>query len=483
MQLRRRPNVRKLFACLSLASTVLKKLLIALAVIVVLLVGLGVVGWVVGSRFQRPGDGAGAGLEVRAEDVTRRPITVRVSAPGRLEAKENVQISARVSARIAELPFEEGDRVEAGDTLVRLDDTDLAAALRARQATYAAQQVDLGVAEARLRASRARLAADDAILADARRDLNRKVNLFESKDISQADVEAAQVQVDRLVAELESAKTQIEAEEANLGSLRFRLEVAQAEIDLAQDALEDSIITSPIAGVVTRVNAEVGELVVTGTMNNAGTVIMEVADLDTMLVVTQIDEADIADVRLGQAAEITIDAYSDTTFAGEVTNVALARMSAQDLADMGGGGGNSNSYKVEVLLDKQGVDVLTDLTADVEILAQTFDDPLTVPTQAILGYPVDDLSTELRELPEVRRGKTRTPVVYRVEGGKAVVTPVKVGESDLEHTILESGVAEGDRVVTGPFSALEQLADDKAVRVEGEEPTPATDEADGGANE
>ena len=425
---------------------------------------LGVLALVLTNGSRGPGDADATA--VRAEPATVRPITVRVSAPGRLEPGNGVKISARVSARIAELPFEAGDRVEAGDVLVRLDDTDLAASLRARKAQYAAQRVDLGVAEANLRADRARLVADEASLADAERARDRAADLFGRKAVSRAEVEATELDAARLRAGLEAGRAGLEAAEANLDALRFRLDAAQADIDVAQGSLDDTTITSPIGGTVTRVDADVGELVVTGTMNNPGTVILEVADLGTILVVAQVDEADIARVKVGQAARVDIDAYADRSFEGTVRRVALARMSAQDLTDMGGGSGNGNAYRVDVELDTAGVPVLSDLTADVEILTATFDDPLTVPTQAVLGHAVDDLTTAQRERPEVRQGKTRTPVVYRVVDGRTVATPVAVGASDLEYTIVASGLEPGERIVTGPFSVLETLHDDMAVRTD-----------------
>ncbi|MEM6315575.1 MAG: biotin/lipoyl-binding protein, partial [Planctomycetota bacterium] len=218
----------------------------------------------------------------RTEAVFVGELVEIVSAPGQLEPREEVQISARTSARIQELLVEEGEAVSTGDVLVRLDATDLQASLRARQAQYDAQEVDIAVTEARLDAAEAAIDADRARLREAERDLNRKRALYESADVSKSEVERAEASYTQSAAQLRSAEKQLAADRAGLEAARFRLAVAEAEIDRAQDELSYTVITAPIDGIVTQINGEVGEIVVVGTMNNAGTMILEVADLDQM---------------------------------------------------------------------------------------------------------------------------------------------------------------------------------------------------------
>ena len=449
----------------TLVVALLKKLLIVLAVVAAFVAVLAGAGWAA-RDWLGGGGGDAAEVVVRLEPAEVGELVERVTAPGRLEARENVQISARTSARIDELPFREGDAVEAGDVLVRLDATNLAARLRAAEARLAAQQVDIDVAQSRLTAARARLRADQASLVEAERDLERKQTLYETRDISQSDLETAQARYDRLRAELEAARTQLEADESNLRAMALRLDVGRAEIEQAQDEVSYAVITSPIAGVVTRLNAEVGELVITGTMNNAGTVIMDVADLNTMLVRAEVYESDITRIEVGQPAEVRIDAYPDQTFAGEVINVALARTQERTGITSGASATGSNTYKVEILLGDAGRRLLGDLTADVEIRTRVNQGVVLVPTQAVLGHAVDDLPPAVRELPVVDQTKAVVPVVYVVEAGVAKARPVKIGPSDMTHTIIEEGLETGAGVVTGPFSALENLKDGAKVTVE-----------------
>jgi HlyD family secretion protein len=403
---------------------------------------------------------------VRLEPAKRGTLVETVSAPGTIVARSKVSISARVSARIMALPKPAGSSVKAGDVLVALDATDLEAQLRAAEARFAAQRQQITVAEARLRAQEAQIAAQRVQADDAGRELDRQKQLFESRDVSEQAVEQQQARFDQLAAQLESAARQLEADRANLVVLRHQLDAADADIARARDNLSYTTIASPIDGTVTRVNTEVGELAVTGTMNNPGTVILEVANLGEMIVNARVDETAIADVKEGQHATVRTQAYPGEVFQGVVRSVALAETEAKD---------GSKYYKCEVLLELGGERIFSGLTADVDIETRRHDDVLRIPSQSVLGRPVDDLPPELRDRPEVDRTRTFATVVYRFVEGKAVVTPVKVGASDVTHTIIASGLDEGDRVVVGPYKVLESMTHNQVVRDEAASTTqPAT---------
>ncbi len=403
---------------------------------------------------------------VRVEPVLRGDLIELVQAPGEVQPRTKVSISAKVSSRIVELPFKEGQPVPAGAVLVKLDSSDLDAVLRSAQARYAAQQAGQQVAEARVAAQRSQIEGLRATLTDAERDYERQKGLLVSHDVSQAIVETAQRRLDEQRASLEAAMHSLKAEEINLLVLRHNLEAADAEISRAKEDLSYTTIASPIEGVLTVLNAKVGELVMTGTMNNAGTVIMEVADLSQMLVQARVDEQDMANVEVGQHARVHIQAYPDRLFTGSVITVALARSTDRSRQD------DAKTYKVEILLDTQGQRIFSGLTADVEIEAHRHQDVLKVPSQAVLGRATDDLPQKIRDGdPNVDKVKALTTVVYRIIDGKAIVTPVKVGPSDVSHTLIESGLKANDRIITGPYKILESLAHEQAVR---EETTPAT---------
>jgi len=441
------------------------RIVITVAVIVVV-AGLVVVGgyWVRGRMKTIEAEAT----TVRAERPVRGELVETVSAPGEIEPKTKVSISARVSARIVELPHEEGDRVTKGDPnaqppvppslLIRLDDTDLKAALQSAEAQRAAQAAEIKVAEARIAAQEDTIKGLAASLRDAQRDLERQKKLHESGDVSESDYEQARCRVEELSAQHSSALSTLKSQQLNLAVIRHRLAAADAGIAQARDRLSYTSITSPIDGIVTRLNAEVGELVVTGTMNNPGTVIMEVADLSKMLVVARVDESDIGTVELGQRAVMHLRAYPDEEFQGVVDSVALFGTGQRR---------ESKEFRVEILLDSSRRRLYSGLNADVEIETRRHADVLKVPSQAVLGRRVDELPAKIRDdNPNVDARKTFATVVYRLVDGKAVVTPVKVGPSDATHTLVESGLTEADSVIVGPYKVLEKLKHDQKVEDE-----------------
>jgi HlyD family secretion protein len=419
---------------------------------------------------------------VRLEKPSRGDLTEFISARAEVRPETRVSISARVSGRIEELPYEEGDAVTKGDpdadppvppsVLVRLDAADLEAALQSAEANRNAQAAQIEVEKERVAGQRAAIEGTRASLAQARLDLARQEELLRSRDVSQADVDSLRSRVAELASQLESSEHSANAAEQNLLVLQHRLTAADAGIAEARDRLADTTITSTIDGVVTRIQAEEGEMVIPGTMNNPGTVIMEVADLSTMLLIAEVDETDVTQIAVGQKAIATIHAYPDEEFEGTVQSIALKHDSGQ---------GGSKYFKTEILLDLAGRQVYSGSTADVDIETQYHTDVMKVPSQAVLERIAEELPVEIREdNPSVDMDKTYATVVYRLIDGKAVVTPVTIGASDATHTVVLSGLEEDQDVVVGPYKVLESLAHDQEVKDEREVEKEDKDEGEAG---
>jgi HlyD family secretion protein len=439
-----------------------------IVIIVIVVLVLAVVGMVV-SKSRKSKD---LGEVVRVEEVKRGELTEQVGALCEIEPNEIVQISAKVSAQIVEMPYDEGDTVTCCDPnanphipaslLVKLDAKDLESQLRLAQAGRNAQKAQIEVEKERIEASKATLIGLEASLEQAENDLKRKQGLYETHDISKADYDEVKYKVDSLRADKEGAKHNLEATRRNLVVMKHNLDAADARIAEAKELLSYTTITSPINGVVTRVNAKVGEMVMTGTMNNPGTVIMEVSDLSRMLAVAEVDEADVGSLQVGQEAEATILAFGDIVFRGKVNEVALKHR----INNTG-----TRYYRTEILLDNDpNVSKLyTGLTGHVDIKTRKHANILKVPSQAVLARQVDELPLEIRDnCSEVDKNKTFVTVVYKFVDGKAVVAPVKMGKSDLMCTIIESGLKEEDKVIVGPYKVLEKLKHDQKVQDERE---------------
>jgi len=372
--------------------------------------------------------------KVKVEAVGRGDLTRTVSAPGAIDPKTKVKISARVSARVIALPFKEGQDVKEGDVVVRLDAEDLKAALDQSRAG--------------LRADEARLEGTQAALTRIRADVERMRTLFGSKDKSQADLDASEAEI-------------LQAE-ANLRAAQQGIESARATVRRSERDLEYSTITAPISGTIVKLNTEVGENVL-GTANNAGTEIMHIADLTNMLMRAEIDENNIEPIKPGQKATVYINAFPDSKFTGIVE-----RLKEQNQISREG----KQYFEAEIALDlkplKEGERLKTGLKANCDIQVETKFDVMKIPSQAVLDRRIDELPDAAKKSP-ILEGKSKAfaQVVFKLENGKAVTCPVETGSSDVTSTVILGGIEAGARIITGPFKVLSTLKEGQEVSEEG----------------
>ena len=309
-------------------------LLVCIAVVVLLIASSL---WMLFSSTEGEGKGGtfgfsgGSGLEVRVQQVGRDELIEVVSAPGEIEPNVKVDVSAEISARIIELPFREGKpsgRATSSSGSMR----------ESFRPDWNPQWLGAMPQRFQMQSEQSRIAGPLASLENARSFLVRQESLYNSGDISRQTLDDARNRVSGLAAQAEAAKLSISVLESTLAA-------AEAEIDQAQKGLDRTIMRSPIDGVITILNAEVGELVMVGTMNNQGTVIMTIADLGKMRLNARIAESDIAQVEEHQPAIIRINAYQDIEFDGVVDRIALQRSLDRD---------GSGFFKTEVQLVLEG---------------------------------------------------------------------------------------------------------------------------------
>lgn len=379
---------------------------------------------------------------VRMEPVATGVLVETVSAPGIVEPKRKVDVSAEVSARIVELPKREGERVRAGDLIMRLDDRDLKAALQSAEARRDGERY-------RLEAERSRIVGTQNTLENARATAQRQESLFRAGDISRQAYEDSTTRARDL-------DSQFQAQKNTIVQLEKSLAAAEAQIEQQREALRKTVVVAAIDGIITVLNAEVGELVVVGTMNNPGTKVLTIADLSQMKLTAKVSESDIPRVAKSQPAEIRINGYKNRVFAGTVEEVALSRTTDKD---------GTGYFKASVLLTLAGEQIFSGLGGNVDVSIARHSG-LNVPSQAIVERKIEDLPEALKSSPLIRAGGKTTSIVYRVVDGKAVATPVTTGASNLTSTVIADGVKEGEVVVTGPYKSLERLKDGDAVKKE-----------------
>jgi HlyD family secretion protein len=366
--------------------------------------------------------------EVEVEPVTTRNLTAVVSASGTLEPKHSVSISATTSGEVVRVDVTEGQRVETGDFLLQLDPVNVAAGASGQEAAVGVARADLASAEAQL--------------AFATEEFDRKRRLADADLIPRAELDAARAELRARRAAVEAARNRIRQNEAMLLSARH---------DLSQVT-----ITSPIDGVVTRVNVEPGEVAMIGTMNQPGTVLVVIADMAIMEATIDVDETDVVDLEVGQEAQVTVDAFPDTTFIGHVTEVGT---SPKIVATASGPADDSTDFEVVVTLDDELPSAQSGLSCSSEIVTAERENVLTIPIQSLVVRSMADDAAGSDGVVE-REG------VFVVRDGTARFAPVRVGISGERYFEVRSGLEENDQVVSGSYQALRDLSDGDAVKIE-----------------
>ena len=402
-----------------------KKIIIILAVVVVVII-------FVLANLMKSGEKT---YKVEAEKITKGDISALVSANGRILPKRTVKISAYVPAKIVELPVKEGDWVNKGQLLVQLDPTSYQAAADQYKAQMKVAQANLD---------------------QAQMTFDRQKELFERNLTS---------------------KEQYDAALTSLNVSKAQFEQSKAALEKARDDFSKTQITAPMNGIVTELNAEVGEIVMIGTMNNPGTVIMTISDLSEIEVEVEVDETDIANVKLGQDTKIEIDAFPDTSYKGEVTEIG-------NTAQVSGYGTQEQvtNFMVKILLMEEvsgikpgmsaSVDITTDKHLDVlkapiacMVMRNVNSDSLKKEKEKVKGSEVKASEGEKEEEKIQEEEKQDIEGVFVIENDKAKFVPVETGISDEQNIEIISGLKEKDEIIVGPYKTLRTIKEGDKVKV------------------
>ena len=407
------------------------------------------------------------GPEVQVEVIEHRSLTAVVSASGKIQPKRLVNISADTMGRVTELAVDEGEHVERGQFLMLIDP---------EAAESAVQMGEAGIRAGReaLNASRVAVETARANLELSLRNESRLRELHQDELVSRETLDRAESEVKVRRSELKGRETEVRAQEE-------RLAQEIANLRSARHVLSKVTIDAPMEGVITRLNIEEGETVVVGTMNNAGTVLMTIADLSVIEAELEVDETDIVDVRLGQSANITIDAIPNREFRGQVTKIGSSAKQGQNSMNAASGQSGTN-FEVEVTLMDEVPGVRPDFSCTAEITTAVREHAIAVPIQALTVREIDYDSNGTRVRPEKKstdtdKSKRREAVPAghqreEVEGvfvhrdGEVVFTPVTIGIAGERHFEVLAGLEAGDEVVTGPYSAVREIADGDRVKLE-----------------
>jgi HlyD family secretion protein len=418
-------------------------------------------------------------ITVQTEKVARRSLTEIVLANGRIQPVLQVKISAEVSGEIIDLPVKEGQKVKKGDLLVKIKPDFYIAATNQATASYNSALAAKTMAEANLRRAQA--------------DFKRGQDLFRNKLVSDSTFDEVQASYDVCRAQLESALHQVE--------------VAKAAVDSTRDSLEKTTIQAPLSGTISKLNSRLGERVL-GTIQNVGTEIMTISDLNEMEARVDIGENDVVRIAPGQKARLEVDAFKKLKFSGTVTEIANSSKDAGQL----GGGSSQEATKFEVRIriqEKEAFRPGMSVTSEIETCYRT--NVLTVPYASVTGRPPKEKkpaalagltktnssksatnalaakpgaeAADAKALPTVtnapaadgtnvaksdkksKEAVKQVEVVFVLEGDQAKMVPVKIGISDDNYWEITEGLTEGQEVVSGSFKAItRELEDGKKIR-------------------
>jgi HlyD family secretion protein len=410
------------------------------------------------------------GVTVNVEAIQKRNLEAIVSASGKIQAKLFVNISADTMGRVTNLAVNEGDRVKKGQFLLQIDPRNLRTRVESGEAALQA---------ARSQAEQFRLALDSAraSLKQAQDNHRRQQDLWKAGLTTREQLERAENELKMRQADLRTQEQQIETQKMRMDQERAAL--ASAKYDLSKVRIE-----SPLTGIVTRRNIEEGETVVVGTMNNAGTVLLTIADMSVIEAEVEVDETDVPTVAIGQKAKITIDAMPGKTFTGRVTEIGNSPIQATGQA---AAGQTATNFKVVLTVDGEIPEVRPGFTCTGEITTATRANVLSLPIQALAVRDVvrDPANKIVRANTEKNRtqrprstvvtaeelppGQTRKEEegVFVVRNNVAEFIPVKTGiAGDKYFEVVSGEIKDGDQVITGPFASVRNLKDGDTIKVQ-----------------
>jgi len=363
--------------------------------------------------------------QVEVEKVERKLIKSSILASGTLTFREQVQLRSEVIGQVTELHVEEADEVSKGDSVITLDPK-----------TYQAQ---VDQAEARVRIQEIAIERQRLLIDTLASRFERQKAVF-ARNLVDED-------------SYESLKGELALAKVDLRSLQESLAQARAALDQSEELLSKTRIRSPIDGIVIQVDIKVGETVIAGTTNIPGSTMMVIADPSETLTEAQVDEADIAQVREGQNADVFTAAYPDTPLSGTVQSIASVARQTPGQASL--------SFLVKILLDEQDSMIIRPgMSVRADIYTQSSEETLAIPVQAVLY----DEDTD-----EGDQGKVEQTYVFVMQDGKAIRRDVEVGISSDSDQEITDGLEEGDIVISGPFRILRHLNDGEEVET-AEEP-------------
>jgi len=422
-------------------------------------------------------------VTVQTGKVQRLDLTSIVSASGEIKPKTYVNIGANAFGKITRLYVKEGDRVKKGQLLAQLENVQSTADVNATQASLEVGQTDAVAAEAALNTSVADLNRAKSDAQRAQLDWDRAQGLFKEALIAKSEYDMRKAAFETADAGLAQAQARVAQAKAQKDSAGRRISQIRANLTHAADVLQKTTYAAPFDGMITNLPVREGETVVIGIQNSPGSTLMTIAEMSVLTAEVKVDETDIVNVRLGQPAEVSIDAMPKRPFkavVSEIGNNAIVRSTGVSTSQQTSASQEAKDFKVVVTLQNPPDDLRPGLTATAKITTAARGNALSVPIQALTVRTQSDLEPRRDDKGAVQaatpqsqpkdKAKEEIQGVFVIRNGKGEFVPVQTGIAGVADIEVLSGLKEGDEIVTGSYKVLRTMKPGTSIKVDNTAP-------------
>ena len=422
---------------------------------------------------------------VQTGKVQRQDLATIVSASGEIKPKTYVNIGANAYGKIVHLYVKEGDRVKKGQLLAQIDNVQSAADMTANQAALQAAETDAAAADAALKTAQADLVRAQADYDRYKQDWERAQNLFKDGLIAKSDYDMRKNAWATADAGLAQAQARVAQAKAQQDSAAKHVSQASATLTRVKDVLQKTTYTAPYDGVVTNLPVREGESVVIGIQNALGSTLMTIADMSVITAEVKVDETDIVNVKLGQPAEVTIDAIPKKTFHGTVSEIgdnAIVRSSGVSTSQQNVASEEAKDFKVVVTVSDAPPDLRPGLSTTAKITTATRGNVISVPIQALTMRTKEQMDQQnnapgsvhaaapVKEVASKSKTDEAIQGVFVIRNKKAIFVPVTTGITGRTDIEVLDGLKEGDEVITGSYKILRSLRPGSGVKIDNTAP-------------
>jgi len=413
-----------------------------------------------------------------------------VTASGEIKPTTYTNITAQGFGRIVEIPVKEGDHIKKGDKLLLQENVQANADVQAQGAMINSNQSGVQAADASYRAAEADVLLQQANLEKAKLDYDRGQGLYKDGLIPKQDFDQRKTSYDAAVANVAASKARVLAQKAQFEQMRSQLDQSRAVLVRTKDVLQKTTYISPISGIVSYMPVRLGEYVVPGIQNATGSFLMTLSDMSVVTSEVKVDETDIVNVRIGQEADVTIDAVPGKVFKGKVTEIgsqAVLRTSGLATTQTTTSNQEAKDFKVVVTLENPPENLRPGLSTTAKIKTAERKSVVAIPIQALAVRSRKDLEEAAKNATKENGNVTLAapPVapnlgtdpkkdeiqgVFVVNGKKAVFRPVETGISGVTDIEITKGLQAGDEIVVGSYKALRTLKPEASVKVDNSAP-------------